>query len=134
MGRKFNPNAPRHGKFSLNDIREYLGHWKRTYSILKELGWQVPWGYLFTPQEAYTILMVHHTKIGRKRMRNRSFQKLLPKDDRPLLDDPHDIMPPEHYTPQPKGFAQGKKRSLTRPKRLGRKTTRSTSKRVGPKG
>lgn len=126
---RLDPNTPRNGKYSLNDIREYLGHWKRTYSILKALGWQVPRCYLFSPQEAYTILMYHHAKIGRKRMRTERFQKHLEKPDgRPMREDPDDILPDEPYTPQPKGFAQGKTRSLTRPKRAGARKSPPPSK------
>lgn len=133
MGR-FDPNAPRHGKYSLNDIREYLGYWKNTYGILATLGWEIPWGYLFSPEEAYTILMVHHTVKGREMMRRLKFQRMMPKSDgRPMRDDPHDIMPPEPYTPQPKGFALAMGRSLTRPKRAGPKTSLPPNKRADPK-
>lgn len=131
---RLDPNTPRHGKFSLNDIREHLGYWKKTYGILAALEWQVPRLYLFTPEEAYTILMFHYTAIGREMMRRQKFQKLMPKPDgRPIRDDPHDIMPPEPYTPQPKGFALSTGRSLTRPKQAGPRKTPPPSKRADPK-
>ncbi len=133
MGR-FDPNAPRHGKYSLNDIREHIGYWKNTYAILAALGWEIPWGYLFSPEEAYTILMLHHTTKGREMMRRQWFQKLMPKPDgRPMREDPHDILPPEPYTPQPKGFALATGRSLTRPKQAGPRKSPPPSKRDGPK-
>lgn len=131
---RLDPNTPRHGKYSLNDIREHLGYWKKTYGILAALEWQVPRLYLFTPEEAYTILMFHYTAIGREMMRRQKFQKLMPKPDgRPIRDDPHDIMPPEPYTPQPKGFALSTGRSLTRPKRAGPRNSPPPSKRADPK-
>ncbi len=132
---RLDPNTPRHGKYSLNDIREHLGYWKKTYGILAALEWQVPRLYLFTPEEAYTILMFHYTAVGRKMMRRQKFQKLMPQPDgRPMRDDPHDIMPPEPYTPQPKGFALSTGRSLTRPKQAGPRKTPPPSKQGDPKG
>ncbi len=128
----FDPKTPRNGKFSLEDIREYFGYYRVIYGILKELGWKVPWGHLFTAQEAYQILMFRHTRIGRKLMHQRKFRRQLPQPEgRPMRADPHDILPPEPYTPQPKGFVLGTKRSLTRPKA---KTSPPSSKQADPKG
>ena len=123
MGRKLgagriDPEAPRYGKYSLNDIREYLGHWQITYRRLKELGWQIPRGHMFSKEDVHHFFTYHYAMVGRDHMRTRKFKKQLPDPGfRPIEKDPDDIMPPMPRDTCPVGFELPSGRSMARPKR-----------------
>lgn len=116
---RLDPDAPRDGKFSLNDLREYIGgHWFRTYDTLKRLGWKIPPCYLFSREEIYQFLLFHYAHIGRKWMRGKEFQSQLPDPEfLPMEEDPDDIMPAQPRHPNPVGFELPSGRSFSRLKR-----------------